>query len=104
MKIIDREQAAALVQDGWTIASAGFVGVGHAEALSSALEERFLATGHPRDLTLLYAAGQGDRATRGTGRFGHEGLRGAGMHDFSSMGFGDIFSMFEDRMPTSFGS
>ncbi|HDY65988.1 MAG TPA: molecular chaperone DnaJ [Phycisphaerae bacterium] len=29
-------------------------------------------------------------------RFGHEGLRGLGMHDFSSMGFGDIFSMFED--------
>jgi molecular chaperone DnaJ len=29
-------------------------------------------------------------------RFGHEGLRGAGIHDFSSMGFGDIFSMFED--------
>ena len=29
-------------------------------------------------------------------QFGHEGLRGTGMHDFSSMGFGDIFSMFED--------
>ncbi len=29
-------------------------------------------------------------------RFGHEGLRGAGMHDFSNMGFGDIFSMFND--------
>ena len=29
-------------------------------------------------------------------RFGHEGLRGAGVHDFSSMGFSDIFSMFED--------
>jgi molecular chaperone DnaJ len=29
-------------------------------------------------------------------RFGHEGLRGSAMHDFSSMGFGDIFSMFED--------
>ncbi len=29
-------------------------------------------------------------------KFGHKGLRGAGMHDFSSMGFGDIFSMFED--------
>jgi molecular chaperone DnaJ len=29
-------------------------------------------------------------------RFGHEGLRGSGMHDFSSMGFGDIFSMFQD--------
>ncbi len=29
-------------------------------------------------------------------QFGHEGLRGAGVHDFSSMGFGDIFSMFQD--------
>jgi molecular chaperone DnaJ len=29
-------------------------------------------------------------------RHGHAGLRGAGMHDFSNMGFGDIFSMFED--------
>ena len=29
-------------------------------------------------------------------QFGHAGLRSAGMHDFSSMGFGDIFSMFED--------
>ena len=29
-------------------------------------------------------------------QFGHEGLRGLGMHDFSNMGFGDIFSMFGD--------
>lgn len=29
-------------------------------------------------------------------RYGHAGLRGSGMHDFSSMGFGDIFSMFND--------
>lgn len=29
-------------------------------------------------------------------QFGHEGLRGAGMHDFSHMGFEDIFSMFDD--------
>jgi len=37
-------------------------------------------------------------------RFGHEGLRGVGMHDFSSMGFGDIFSMFEDIFgPMGFG-
>ena len=27
-------------------------------------------------------------------RFGHQGLRGAGVHDFSSMGFADILSMF----------
>jgi molecular chaperone DnaJ len=29
-------------------------------------------------------------------QFGHDGLRGAGMHDFSRMGFDDIFSMFDD--------
>jgi len=29
-------------------------------------------------------------------QYGHEGLRGAGMHDFSRMGFDDIFSMFDD--------
>lgn len=29
-------------------------------------------------------------------RYGHQGLRGAGLHDFSSMGFGDILSMFRD--------
>ncbi len=29
-------------------------------------------------------------------QFGHEGLRGAGMHDYSHMGFDDIFSMFDD--------
>jgi molecular chaperone DnaJ len=29
-------------------------------------------------------------------QYGHEGLSGAGVHDFSNMGFGDIFSMFED--------
>ncbi len=29
-------------------------------------------------------------------QFGHEGLSGVGMHDFSHMNVGDIFSMFED--------
>ena len=29
-------------------------------------------------------------------QYGHEGLRGVGVHDFSHMGFDDIFSMFDD--------
>ncbi|MEX0742291.1 MAG: DnaJ domain-containing protein, partial [Phycisphaeraceae bacterium] len=29
-------------------------------------------------------------------RFGHEGLRGTGMHDYGHMNASDIFSMFED--------
>ncbi len=34
-------------------------------------------------------------------QYGHEGLRGAGVHDFNTMGFGDIFSMFGDIFGTS---
>lgn len=36
-------------------------------------------------------------------QFGHEGLRGVGVHDFSSMGTGDIFSMFEEIFGGGFG-
>lgn len=74
MKVITAEQAAALVQDRWTVASAGFVGAGHAEAVTEALERRFLQSGLPRDLTLVYSAGQGDRGARGVNHFGNAGM------------------------------
>ena len=74
MKAISSSDAAALIEDGWTVSTSGFTGSGHPEGISAAIEQRFLDTGRPRGLTLIYAAGQGDRATRGTGRFGHEGM------------------------------
>ncbi|NSX05286.1 acyl CoA:acetate/3-ketoacid CoA transferase [Cupriavidus gilardii] len=74
MKVITAEQAAVLVQDRWTVASAGFVGAGHAEAVTEALERRFLQSGLPRDLTLVYSAGQGDRGARGVNHFGNAGM------------------------------
>jgi propionate CoA-transferase len=73
-KVVTAAEAAAKIKDGATVATGGFVGNGFAEEIAVAVEKHFLETGMPRDLTLMYAAGQGDGKSRGLNHFGHEGM------------------------------
>ncbi|MDR1489094.1 MAG: hypothetical protein LBS65_01215 [Desulfovibrio sp.] len=76
VKFISLEEAAAIVKDNDTLATEGFVGNAFAEQLAIALKERFLKTGSPKGLTLVYAAGQGRGAGTGLDHLGQEGLLG----------------------------
>ncbi|WP_067936547.1 acyl CoA:acetate/3-ketoacid CoA transferase [Alicyclobacillus kakegawensis] len=72
-KFLNGSQAAELIKDGNTVLTVGMTLVGASESVLKPLEERFLKTGHPRDLTLFHAAGQSDR-DRGIQHFAHVGM------------------------------
>lgn len=49
-------------------------GLVEADMICAAIEQRFLATGHPRNLTLVHGLGIGDGVASGITRFAHEGM------------------------------
>jgi len=73
-KVVTAAEAVRLIRDGDAVVIEGFVGQGFAEELTLALENRFLLTGTPRNLTAVFTVASGDRKGRGLDRLCHEGL------------------------------
>lgn len=73
-KLVSAKEAVKLIKDGDTVAFGGFVGAAHAEEVTAAIQASFLESSQPRDLTVVYAAGQGDSKERGLNHLGEEGL------------------------------
>lgn len=74
-KVITPQEAAGLVQDGDRITMSGFIGMCHPQEVTYAIEDRFLKTGHPRDLDLFFPTNVGDGTDAlGMNHLGHEGL------------------------------
>lgn len=74
VNILSAQEAVKMITDGATVATGGFVGIGVPEEIEIALERRFEETGKPENLTLVYAAGQGDGKERGLNHLGREKL------------------------------
>jgi propionate CoA-transferase len=77
MQSVERLQpseVAARIFDGATIALTGSGIFLEADELFAAIEQSFLKTGHPRDLTIVHALGIGDGRDSGLSRFAHEGM------------------------------
>ena len=79
-KVMSAAAAVSRIHSGDTVATGGFVGIGFAENIAVALAERYALSqqggerGVPENLTLVYAAGQGDGKSRGLNHLGLPGL------------------------------
>lgn len=74
VKIVDAAVAIQAIPDGATVATGGFVSTAIPEYIYTELARNYEQTHHPRDLTLVYAAGQGDGVSRGLNHLAADGL------------------------------
>lgn len=73
-KVMTAREAVDLVKNGMTFGFSGFATFGLPEDLLTTLEEKFLETGEPNNLSLFYAGAPGGREQYGGNHLGHRGL------------------------------
>lgn len=73
-KVVSAQDAVGIIKSGDVVGIGGFIGIGVPENMLVELEKKFLATGEPRDLTLVYVSGLGDGQDRGCNHLAHAGL------------------------------
>lgn len=74
VQFVSLDEFSHAVKDGDRLVLGGFIGAVVPEALEKAIGSRFRSEGHPRDLSLYFAAGQGDSAERAVNNLAEEGL------------------------------
>ena len=74
MERIDAREAARLIKDGDTLAVSGFLLATTPSELLREIGNRFLEEGHPRNMTLLQAAGTGNNGDEGIMEISHRGM------------------------------
>ncbi len=75
-EILTAQQAVALIGDGDSVLFGGFIGSVVPEELEVALGARFRREQAPENITVIYAAGQGDGKSRALNHIAQEGLVG----------------------------
>ena len=68
VKFIESKDVPGLIKDGDTIYSTGMMLAGLAEEAFMQIERSFLDSGHPRDLSWYFPAGQGNFKDKGMAR------------------------------------
>lgn len=72
-KFVTAQEAVSLIKDGATVATVGMTLACAAEEILKTIEDNFLQSGHPQNITLVHSAGQCDRK-RGIQHLAHQGL------------------------------
>lgn len=74
-QVISAKQAVqTMIKPGDTVAFGGFLGAAHPEEITKTIKEEFLETGFPNNLSVIFAAAQGDSGEKGLNHLGEEGL------------------------------